>query len=386
MDEYYKSLGIHEFEGHSQQDTGETKFLTKIIKNDALKNVIEIGFNGGHSADTFLKNNPNINLVSFDLGDHHYVKHGKAYIDTTYPNRHTLILGDSRLTIPEFIKTVNIKYDLIFIDGGHYYDIPEADLRNCRLLAHKNTIVIMDDTKRTDVKGWNVAVNHAWNRFKYLNFVREVESYDFSPTHGLSYGYYNLCEIFILSLMRDDRREMVEVNTRLFPEIQVIKSVNGYNKIETLQKLHDIGIPYRYIDFKTYGTLANWITKYNMLKHQVAAEIPYMCMLEDDVELFSNFKDYINNAIQYLKDDLNILRLLDWGEGYITSLEGAKRIIAHIETDGIVNSIDNQLRCNCGREMRLGDVPIKLLCGANLGDCLKTDSFEVLPTLNEIKY
>lgn len=36
--------------------------------------------------------------------------------------------------------------------------------------------------------------------------------------------------------------------------------------------------------------------------------------------------------------------LLDLGEGYITSLEGAKCILAHIETDGIVNSIDNQLR------------------------------------------
>jgi hypothetical protein len=54
--------------------------------------------------------------------------------------------------------------------------------------------------------------------------------------------------------------------------------------------------------------------------------------------------------------------LLDWDEGYITSLEPSKRVLAHIETDGIINSIDNQLRCNCGRKMRLGDVPIKLLC------------------------
>lgn len=387
---YYSRLGIHEFEGHSQQDSGETEFLSKIIQNDMLVNVIEIGFNAGHSADTFLRNNSKIHLTSFDLGEHHYVKLGKSYIDEKYPNRHTLILGDSCVTIPEFIKANKasdkmIKYDLIFIDGGHYHHIPESDLKNCRQLAHKDTIVIMDDTKTTDIKGWNVTVNYAWNKYKTCNYVAERESFDFSPTHGLSYGKYNFCEMYVLSLLKDDRKHILDVNKSRFPNLNIVKSINGYNKIETLEELNAIGLPYKHLDFRTYGTLANWITKYKMLIHQIDNSIPYMCFIEDDVELYEEFEHFINDAIQYLKDDVNMIRLLEWGEVYITSLESAKRIVEKMKVDGIIDSIDNQLRKYCGREYGLGGAPIKLCCPTNEGDCNKTDGFDFLPTLEQLK-
>ena len=80
-------------------------------------------------------------VTSFDLGEHPYVTHAKEYIDAYYPGRHSLILGDSTVTVPKCIG----KYDVIFIDGGHDYEVASADLQNAKKLARKNTIV-MDDT------------------------------------------------------------------------------------------------------------------------------------------------------------------------------------------------------------------------------------------------
>jgi len=116
-----------------------------------------IGFNAGHSAEVFLENNKCLTLTSFDLGGHCYVMTAKEYIDATYPNRHNLILGDSRTTIPIYSKNskdikFDIIFDIIFIDGGHDYEIAKADMENCFHLAHKDTIVILDDTIFT--QGW----------------------------------------------------------------------------------------------------------------------------------------------------------------------------------------------------------------------------------------
>ena len=131
-------------EGHSQQCLNQIELLKKIIKNNKIKNVVEIGFNAGHSAEIFLKNNIEIHLTSFDVGHHDYTLIGKRYIDETFPNRHSLILGDSLIEVPKYSE--NKKFDIIFIDGGHAYYVAYGDIINCKKFAHEDTIVIMDDT------------------------------------------------------------------------------------------------------------------------------------------------------------------------------------------------------------------------------------------------
>jgi predicted O-methyltransferase YrrM len=111
---------------------------------------MEIGFNAGHSAELFLKNNKELTLTSFDLGEHNYVMAAREYIDFTYPNRYTLIFGDSRRTVPFYLQNnKDTKFDFIFIDGGHQYEIAKTDMENCFHLAHENTIVALDDTMFT---------------------------------------------------------------------------------------------------------------------------------------------------------------------------------------------------------------------------------------------
>ena len=193
--DFYKEKNITKFrEGYSQQVKGQVKFLRNIVNNKSIKTVMEIGFNAGHSAELFLSSNKNINLVSFDIGCHKYVNLGKEFIDKTYPNRHTLIIGNSLSTVPEYFKKENKKFDLIFIDGGHSYNVAKGDILNCKNLAHDKTIVVIDDTINNNnlLKGWNIGPNRAWKEAKDSNMIKEIGTIDFERGRGQSWGYYNL--------------------------------------------------------------------------------------------------------------------------------------------------------------------------------------------------
>ena len=192
--DFFKEKNITKFEGYSQQIKEQVEFLKNIVNDESINNVMEIGFNAGHSAELFLSSNKNINLVSFDIGVHRYVNLGKKFIDKTYPNRHTLIKGNSLSTVPEYFKKQNKKFDLIFIDGGHDYNVSKGDILNCKNLAHDKTIVVIDDTINNNnwLKNWNIGPNRAWKEAKDSNMIKEIGTIDFKKGRGQSWGYYNL--------------------------------------------------------------------------------------------------------------------------------------------------------------------------------------------------
>ena len=192
--DFYKEKNITNFEGYSQEVKGQVEFLRNIVNDESINNVMEIGFNAGHSAELFLSTKKNINLVSFDIGEHKYVNLGKEFIDKTYPNRHTLIIGNSLSTVPEYFKKENKKFDLIFIDGGHNYNVAKGDILNCKNLAHDKTIVVIDDTinNKNWLAHWNIGPNRAWKEAKDSNMIKEIGTIDFNPGRGQSWGYYNL--------------------------------------------------------------------------------------------------------------------------------------------------------------------------------------------------
>jgi hypothetical protein len=189
---FLNDRGFKEFEGYCQTCKPKVDDLIKIVNKPNI-NVMEIGFNAGHSAEIFLKNNPSLTLTSFDLGGHIYVKTAKEYIDCTYPNRHTLILGDSTVTVPKFIENnKNTKFDIIFIDGGHSYEIANADIENCFNLAHKETIVILDDTIFT--KAWEhhytIGPTKTWIEHLEQNKILEIGRKHYSSGQGMVWGKY----------------------------------------------------------------------------------------------------------------------------------------------------------------------------------------------------
>lgn len=176
---------------------------------------------------------------------------------------------------------------------------------------------------------------------------------------------------FIQSLKTTERLKYINKNRKKFQDLKIFKAINGYDIDKTTNEFLNSNIKYHNLNMPTYGTLANFLTKVNAFKHQVENNIAYMCLIEDDLILRNNFKNFIKNKLHLLKD-CNLLRLSKWGEGYVTSLAGAKNILNHIYDQGIILNIDNQLRLHCGNEIQLNNTPFNLVVPTNKGDCLKT--------------
>jgi predicted O-methyltransferase YrrM len=191
LDSYLRSKNKTILEGYSSQVPQQVKDLIELTSKPNI-NVLEIGFNAGHSADIFLKNNKTLKLTSIDIGNHDYVRTGKQYIDDYYPNRHLLIIGNSLSALPTLAKNYNAKYDVIFIDGGHDYDVAKGDLDNCFWLSHEDTIVIMDDTVFTnDLRQFfNIGPTNAWTASKNNNKIIELSRKEYDIGRGMSYGKY----------------------------------------------------------------------------------------------------------------------------------------------------------------------------------------------------
>ena len=117
-------------------------FSLGMISNE----IMEIGFNAGHSSLIYLISNLNCNITIFDLCEHKYTLPCFTYLQKKFPNRLKLYQGNSTKTVPQFIKNNPDKtFDLIHIDGCHVANIANQDFYNSYKIAKK--IIIWDDTQ-----------------------------------------------------------------------------------------------------------------------------------------------------------------------------------------------------------------------------------------------
>jgi len=119
------------------------------------KNILEIGFNAGHSTALMLLANPNSKILHFDLNEHLYVKKCYEYLKAVFGEHRFIefISGDSQKTLPEYLNSDKIKsFDLIHVDGGHTDEIATSDINNTIKLLEKDGIIVIDDYNMDNLK------------------------------------------------------------------------------------------------------------------------------------------------------------------------------------------------------------------------------------------
>lgn len=146
------------------------------------KNIIEIGFNAGHSCLLYLLANNESHITVFDICEHKYTIPCFEYLQSLFPNRLTLYSGDSVETVPLFYKNnIDVKFDLIHIDGDRYNNIPKIDFDNVFKLA--SNIIILDSKKK---------INDVFNEYVNNKKIYEIFLYE-----KIMYQH-RICKVFNL--------------------------------------------------------------------------------------------------------------------------------------------------------------------------------------------
>jgi hypothetical protein len=126
------------------------------------RQMLEIGFNAGHSALLALSGNPALVYHGVDLAEHAYTMPCFEYLDREFPGRVHIWPGDSREVLPHLAtRRTDLDFDVFHVDGGHTSELCRADIANCLRIARggRGKHLLLDD------------INASWIFDIYAEFV-----------------------------------------------------------------------------------------------------------------------------------------------------------------------------------------------------------------------
>jgi len=158
LNDILKSNG-ESVEGNIYAYHGDTQFIpeanflkkrhTYALFAAANNNIVEIGFNAGHSALLALITNPTLHYTAVDIGEHTYTQPCFDYLQSIFGERVNIIVGDSRQIMPVFYDHkphLKGEVDSWIIDGGHGLDVALQDVENVVNLSRPGDNLLFDDT------------------------------------------------------------------------------------------------------------------------------------------------------------------------------------------------------------------------------------------------
>ncbi len=107
-------------------------------------NILEIGFNAGHSAMLLLTANPKLKYTAIDLCCNSYTKECYEYLKSVFGERITLIEGNSAVELPKLLAVDN-SFDGYIVDGDHTFPVAYSDMLNITECAKNGSILCFDD-------------------------------------------------------------------------------------------------------------------------------------------------------------------------------------------------------------------------------------------------
>eukprot|EP00401_Gymnodinium_catenatum_P004183 CAMPEP_0117485656 /NCGR_PEP_ID=MMETSP0784-20121206/15076_1 /TAXON_ID=39447 /ORGANISM="" /LENGTH=545 /DNA_ID=CAMNT_0005280247 /DNA_START=160 /DNA_END=1797 /DNA_ORIENTATION=- len=179
-------------EGHTNMIPESRRVMRELAQAPGIQRILEIGFNGGHSALRWLLYS-DATVHAFDLGAHAYARPAAAWLAARFPGRLKVTWGDSMEELPKYVgEHPETKYELIFVDGGHDINIARSDLKYSAMLANPaGHRILMDDT---NIEG----PEKAWDELLASGDVVQLARYhgrdhdaDWDKaTWGFAVGYY----------------------------------------------------------------------------------------------------------------------------------------------------------------------------------------------------
>jgi len=170
--DYVRDKGARIYEGGAS--VAEATYLRELAASSGSRRVAEIGFNVGFSSIAFLESGPDLRVVSFELDRRHAVEVAKEFVDERYTGRHELVIGNSLDTLPAYADTNTEPFDLVFVDGGHEYEVAVADILNAHRLGKPGGLIVVDDV--IPWYPWGIGPHKAWHEAIARGLIEPIES------------------------------------------------------------------------------------------------------------------------------------------------------------------------------------------------------------------
>ena len=130
--------------GHLMPTEEVVNTFLDISKKSKIKNILEFGFNTGWSSYIMLELFKKAKITSIEIYKFSEALKGVSIIKNTFQSRFEIIWEDSQILYKRILENIIRlpfnNYDTAFIDGGHYPEIVDNDIKLSKLVGIKNFI------------------------------------------------------------------------------------------------------------------------------------------------------------------------------------------------------------------------------------------------------